>query len=133
MALTIGQVAARCRVGVETIRFYEREGLIAQPARPDSGFRTYPSDAVRLVRFIQRSKALGFSLRDIKELLSLRVDSETTCDAVRGRAETKIADIEGKIRHLQEMKRALVKLTAACRGKGPTGECPILEALGHRD
>jgi len=130
MALTIGQVAAQCGCGVETVRFYEREGLIAQPPRPESGFRKYPPDAVGRVRFIQRSKALGFSLREIKELLSLRVDSAATCDAVKGRAEAKIADIKQKIRHLQEMKRALVKLTVACRGKGPTGECPILEALG---
>ncbi|MBI5574945.1 MAG: MerR family DNA-binding protein [Deltaproteobacteria bacterium] len=130
MALTIGQVASRCGVGVETIRFYEREGLIAQPSRPESGFRQYPPDAVRRVRFIQRSKDLGFSLREIRELLSLRVDPATTCDTVRKRAEAKIADIEAKIGHLQDIKRALVKLTTACRGRGPTGECPILEALG---
>ncbi|MBI5342997.1 MAG: MerR family DNA-binding protein [Deltaproteobacteria bacterium] len=133
MALTIGQVAAQCGVGVETIRFYEREGLIAQPSRPESGFRKYPPDAVRWVRFIQRAKALGFSLREIKELLSLRVDSAKTCDAVKGRAEAKITDIEKKIGHLQEMKRALVKLTVACRGKRPTSDCPILEALGEGD
>ncbi|OIP35599.1 MAG: heavy metal-responsive transcriptional regulator [Deltaproteobacteria bacterium CG2_30_66_27] len=131
--LTIGQVAKQCGVGVETIRFYEREGLIAQPSRPESGFRKYPPDAVRWVRFIQRSKALGFSLREIRELLSLRVDSATTCDAVKGRSEAKIADIEKKIRRLQEMKRALVKLTVACRGRRPTAECPILEALGGED
>ena len=129
MALTIGQVARQCGVGVETIRFYERKGLIAQPGRPESGFRTYPHDAVQWVRFIQRSKALGFSLCEIKELLSLRVDSKSTCDEVKGRAEAKIADIEQKIAHLQEMKRALVKLTAACRAKRSTSECPILEAL----
>ncbi len=133
MALTIGQVAKRCGVGVETIRFYEREGLIAQPSRPESGFRKYPPDAVRSVHFIQRSKALGFSLREIRELLSLRVDSAATCDAVKGRAEAKIADIEKKIRHLQEMKCALETLTVACRKKKPTSECPILEALGDGD
>lgn len=133
MALTIGQVAVQCGVGVETIRFYEREGLITQPARPESGFRRYPPDAIRWVRFIQRSKALGFSLREIRELLSLRVDSAATCDAVKGRAEAKIADIEKKIGHLREMKQALVKLTVACRGKRPTLECPILEALGDGD
>lgn len=132
-AYTIGQVASRSGVGVETVRFYEREGLIPKPPRPDSGFRRYPQDAVSRIRFIQRSKALGFSLREIKELLSLRVDSATSCGEVKKRAEAKIADIEGKIRHLQEMKHALVKLTAACRGKGPTGDCPILEALAKPD
>lgn len=130
---TIGQVARQSGVDVETIRFYERKGLIPQPPRPESGFRRYPQEAVTRIRFIRRSKALGFSLREIKELLSLRVDSKTTCDEVRGRAEAKIADIEGKVRHLREMKRALAKLTAACRGKGPTAECPILEALGEPD
>ena len=134
MALhTIGQVARQSGVGVETVRFYEREGLIPQPPRPETGFRRYPPDAVSRIRFIQRSKELGFSLREIKELLSLRVDSKTNCDEVRGRAEAKIADIDGKIRHLQEMKHALSRLTAACRGKGPTGECPILEALEKPD
>ena len=100
-----------------------------QPSRPKVGFRRYPPHAFRRFQFLQRSKALGFSLGEIKELLALRVDSGTTCGEVKKYAEAKIADIEGKIRHLQEMKRALVKLTAACRGKGPTGECPILEAL----
>ena len=128
---TIGQVARQSGIGVETVRFYEREGLIPQPSRPGSGFRRYPQDAVSRIRFIQRSKALGFSLKEIKELLSLRVDSATSCGEVKKRAEEKIADIERKIHALREMKDALSKLTAACRGKGPTGACPILEALGE--
>jgi len=128
--LTIGQVAKRCGVGVETIRYYEREGLIAQPSRPESGFRKYPPDAIGRVRFIQRSKALGFSLREIGDLLSLRVDRTTTCPEVRKRAEAKIADIEKKIDTLLGMKRALEKLAAACRKREPTGDCPILTALG---
>jgi MerR family transcriptional regulator, copper efflux regulator len=132
-AYTIGQVAGRSGVGVETVRFYEREGLIPQPPRPESGFRRYPQDAVSRIRFIQRSKALGFSLREIKELLSLRVDTATSCGEVKKRAEAKILDIEGKIHSLQEMSNALARLTAACRGKGPTGECPILEALEEPD
>lgn len=130
---TIGQAARRAGVGVETVRFYEREGLIPQPPRPENGFRRYPQDAVSRIRFIRRSKALGFSLREIKDLLSLRVDAAASCGEVKKRAEAKIDDIDGKIRHLQEMKRALTKLTAACRGKGPTGDCPILEALGKPD
>lgn len=133
MPLTIGQVSKQCEVGVETVRFYEREGLVAQPSRPESGFRQYSPDFVGRIRFIQRSKELGFSLREIKELLSLRVDSATACDAVKGRAEAKIADIEKKIGHLQEMKCALVKLTVACGGKSSTSKCPTLEALGDGD
>ena len=128
--LTIGQVAKRCGVGVETVRFYEREQLIVQPSRPASGFRQYPPDTVGRVRFIQRSKALGFSLREIGDLLSLRVDRTATCPEVRKRAEAKIADIEKKIETLLGMKRVLEKLTAACRKREPTGDCPILEALG---
>ena len=127
---TIGQLAGLSGVGVETIRFYEREGLIVQPSRPESGFRRYPPDAVGRVRFIQRSKTLGFSLRETGELLSLRVERATTCTEVRKRAEAKIADIEKKIETLFGMKRALEKLTASCRKREPTGECPILEALG---
>ena len=118
---------------METVRFYEREGLIPQPPRPESGFRRYPQDAVSRIRFIQRSKTLGFSLKEIKDLLSLRVDSATSCGEVKNRAEEKIADIERKIHSLREMKKALEKLTAACRGKGPTAECPILDALGEPD
>jgi MerR family mercuric resistance operon transcriptional regulator len=127
---TIGKVARHSGVGVETIRFYEREGLIVQPSRPEFGFRQYPPDTVQRVRFIQRSKALGFSLGETKELLSLRVDQVTTCTEVRKRAEAKIGDIEKKIETLLGMKRALVKLTAACRKREPTEDCPILEALG---
>lgn len=126
---TIGQVARHSGVGVETVRFYEREGLIVQPSRPESGFRRYPPDAVGRVRFIQRAKALGFSLREIGELLSLRVDRAAPCIEVRKRAEAKITDIEKKIETLLGMKRALEKLTAACRKREPTGDCPILEAL----
>ena len=130
MAVTIGQVAKRCGVGVETVRFYERERLSVQPSRPASGFRQYPPDTVGRVRFIQRSKALGFSLMEIGDLLSLRVDRTTTCPEVRKRVEAKIGDIEKRIETLLGMKRALERLTAACRKREPTGECPILEALG---
>jgi MerR family transcriptional regulator, copper efflux regulator len=138
-ALTIGRVAQLASVGVETIRFYEREGLIAVPPRATFGYRHYPLDTVARLRFIKRAKELGFSLKEIKELLSLRVSPEVTCEDVRARAEAKIADIEDKIRQLQRMRRALVRLAEACQGSGPVRECPILESLaleetdhGHR-
>src|SRR6516225_5956868 len=127
--LTIGQVARSAGVGVETVRFYERQGLLEEPARRESGYRQYPEDVVARLRFIKRAKELGFSLKEIKELLALRVDPTTTCREVKERAEAKITDIEGKIASLLRMKKALVKLTATCRGKGPTSECPILDAL----
>jgi len=127
--LTIGKVAAQTGIGIDTIRFYEREGLIPAPARRPSGFRDYAPDVVTRLHFIRRAKALGFSLREIAELLSLRVDAARTCADVYGLAQAKIADIERRIGDLKRMQKALASLAAACTGKGPTGECPILEAL----
>jgi len=127
--LTIGQVADRAGVGVETIRFYEREGLIDKPKRRPSGYRQYDEEAVHHLRFIRRAKDLGFTLSEIKELLGLRWDPTARCDDVKQRAEEKINDIKEKVRTLNRMKRALVKLTEACDGQERTSRCPILEAL----
>jgi MerR family mercuric resistance operon transcriptional regulator len=88
---------------------------------------------VARLRFIRRAKELGFSLKEIKELLALRVDPTTTCAEVRSKAAAKIADVEQKIEALQRIRKALVKLTAVCRGRGPTSECPILDALDKED
>jgi len=131
--LTIGQLAKRAGVGVETIRFYEREGLIAEPRRrPSSRYRQYRPDAVQRLLFIRQAKELGFTLREIQELLELSVDPDTTCGDVRTRAEQKISDIESRILRLQQMKGALERLTRQCAGQGPTAECPILEELEPR-
>ncbi len=127
--LTIGQVAKRVAVGIETIRFYEREGVLEKPDRSASGYRLYDEDVIARLRFVGRAKELGFTLKEIRELLGLRVDPTTTCSDVKQRAEEKVSDIENKIRTLQRMKRALVKLTKECSGNGPTSECPILEAF----
>ena len=129
MALTIGEVAKRSGIGLETVRFYERKGLIEEPPRTDSGYRQYPEDVVARLRFIRRAKELGFSLKEISELFSLRVDPDTTCADVKRRTDLKILDIEQKMSTLQTMKRALTKLAASCTGRGPTSDCPILEAL----
>ena len=131
--LKIGKVARLAGVGVETIRFYEREGLIEEPPRGESGYRQYSEDTVHRLRFIRRAKELGFTLKEIKELLALRIDPETTCEDIRRRANTKINDIEAKIETLQKMKAALERLTAACKGRGPVSECPILEVLEDRE
>ena len=128
-SLTIGQLAGRAEVGVETVRFYERRGLLAEPERRPSGYRQYDEAVVDQLRFIKRAKELGFTLKEIKELLSLRLDPSTTCADVKSRAEEKIDDIQDKIRTLQRMKKALVKVTKACSGRGGTSECPILESL----
>jgi MerR family mercuric resistance operon transcriptional regulator len=132
-SLTIGQLARRAGVGVETVRFYERQGLLEEPSRRESGYRQYAEDVVARLRFIKRAKELGFSLKEIKELLALRVDPSTTCAEVKKQAAAKIDDIEEKIRTLQRMKNALVKLAAVCRGRGPTSECPILDALDKEE
>lgn len=130
--LTIGQVAKRAGVGIETIRFYEREGLIAEPERrPSSGYRQYPPKAVRRVLFIRHAKDLGFTLKEIQELLQLRVDPDSTCADVRKQTKDKIADIEQRIASLERMKDALGRLAKKCRGRGPTTECPILEELNR--
>ena len=129
--LTIGQVARRAGVGVETVRFYERNGLLEEPKRGTSGYRQFDEHVVHRLQFIRQAKNLGFTLNEIKELLELRRDPNTTCADVKSRAEAKIADIEGRIRSLQSMKKALMKTTKKCGGEGPINECPILESLQH--
>jgi MerR family transcriptional regulator, copper efflux regulator len=131
--LTIGQVARRAGFGIETVRYYERNGLIDEPPGKMSGYRQYPESVISRLRFIKRAKELGFSLREIKELLSLRVEPTTTCSDIRERAEAKITDIEGKIQSLERMKEVLTGLTASCGGVGPVSECPILEALEREE
>jgi MerR family mercuric resistance operon transcriptional regulator len=131
--LTIGQVARRAGIGVETVRFYERQGLLAQPARRASGYRQYDEGVVARLRFVKRAKELGFTLKEIAELLALRLDPDTTCVEIRQRAQAKLADIEARIRDLQKIRQALLGLTASCTGSGPTSACPILEALDHQD
>ena len=126
---TIGSVARCAGVNVETVRFYERQGLITQPPRGASGYRRYPEDTVARLRFIRRAKALGFSLREIRELLSLRVDPTVRSGEVKARTHAKIADIEEKIRALLRIKETLVHLAAACDGCAPVRACPILDAL----
>ncbi len=130
--MTIGTLAKKAEVGIETIRFYERQGLLEPPTRRPSGYRQYPEGVVDRLRFIKRGKELGFSLKEIKELLTLRATPGTTCDQVKSQAETKLRQIEAKIRDLQRMKRALKKLTIACQGQGSVSDCPILDDMGKK-
>lgn len=127
--MTIGQVAKRGAVNIETVRYYERQGLIPPPPRRESGYREYPEGTVRRIRFIKRAQELGFSLKEIAELLALRVGPGTTCTDVRRLAAVKIGEIEEKMETLGKMKGVLAQLTTECEGRGPTSECPILEAL----
>ncbi len=132
-SLTIGQLAQRAGVGVETIRFYEREGLISEPPRRPSGYRDYPLETVARIVFIRRAKDLGFTLKEINELLELRVRPRFNCSQVKQSADAKIADIDGKIASLRRMRRALKDLTKACEERTPTTECPILASLGQSE
>jgi Hg(II)-responsive transcriptional regulator len=133
--MTIGQVAKQAGVGVETIRFYEREGLLAPPERKGSGvgYRQYGPDAVERLRFITRAKGLGFTLTEIKDLLHLHGDADATRAEVKRRAEDKAAGIAAKIADLQRMQAALAELIAACDGEGRLAGCPIIAALAGRD
>jgi MerR family transcriptional regulator, copper efflux regulator len=134
MTYSIGEAARLAGVGVETVRFYERKGLITRPTRPETGRRRYTEATVSRIHFIQRAKHLGFSLREVAELISLRLDSVSTCEAVRTQAELKVRDIERRIADLEKMRSALGKLVKSCiAGKGPSSECPILDALENAE
>ena len=117
---------------METVRFYERQGLLDEPARRASGYRQYSEDVVARLKFIKRAKDLGFSLNEIAEVLNLRSDSSMTCDEVRQSASAKIQDIVRKMEDLRRMKNALEELICACDER--TGsECPFLVALAKQD
>jgi Hg(II)-responsive transcriptional regulator len=127
--LTRGELAKRCEVNFETVRYYEQQGLLPKPSRTVSNYRVYDEDTVRRVRFIKRAQDLGFTLREVKELLSLRASPRARCADVYERAEAKVRSIDEKVRTLQAMRRALSKLMSECTGRGGITECPILDAL----
>ena len=130
--MKIGSVAKQAGMTVETIRFYEKRGLIQPPSRNDSGYRIYSPDIIKQLLFITRAKELGFSLKEIKELFLLRVDPHTTCAEIKKQTENKIADIEKKIHDLELIKEALVKLATTCPGAGSLSKCPIIEAIDRK-
>jgi Hg(II)-responsive transcriptional regulator len=130
--MTIGQLAKRAGVGVPTLRFYERKGLVAPPARRASGYRLYDREAELRVRFIRQAQELGFSLFEVSELLALRRNKSGSCADVRAKAAQKIAAIDAKLKNLRQIRRALSELVDACPGDAPRAECPILEALEPR-
>ncbi len=132
--MTIGKAARRAGVGVETVRFYERKELIAQPAKPAaSGFRNYPEETVERIRFIRQAQELGFSLREVGELLELRADPDADAADVRFRATAKLKDVNGKIDRLSRIRDALETLIAACPGRGALSCCSIMDALEAHD
>jgi len=131
--VTIGQAARGAGVGIETVRFYERQGLIAQPRKPDgSGVRHYSEDLIERIRFVREAQNLGFSLREVAELLTLRSDPASNCSDVQERATAKLRDVREKIKRLQQIDAALESLIDACPGRGGLQVCSIMDALTTR-
>ncbi len=131
--MRIGQVAAQAGVNVQTLRYYERRGLLEEPERRSSGYRIYRPDAVRLVRFIKKAQDLGFTLREVQELLRLRQSRPRSRTQVRSMAEVKIRDIDEKTRRLRAIRKALSVLIDSCACRSGALECPILEALDDEE
>ena len=128
--LKSGELSKYAGVNSETLRYYERKGLLDEPKRSSAGYRQYPPDAVKRIRFIKSAQSLGFSLKEILELLNLRVSGgKQKCEKVRKRTEVKIQEVEKKIEDLQSVRRSLSKLLVACATNNKTGDCPVLESM----
>jgi len=130
---TTAQLAKEGGVNVETIRYYERHGLLPKAPRTASGYRQFSEDHAIRLRFIRRAQELGFTLKEIKELLAIRVKSGSSCADVRRKAEAKMGSVDEKIRHLRAIREALFQITNTCSGRGPATGCSILEALSKRE
>lgn len=130
---TIGELAGAVGVNVQTVRYYERRGLLPKPKRRASGYREYLASDVARLEFIRRAQALGFTLSEIEQLLALRVDPRTTPADMHRAVEEKIEAVEEKIRDLTRISGALRKMAASCHAHGPLGDCPFLEALESED
>jgi Hg(II)-responsive transcriptional regulator len=126
---TIGKLADASDVNVETIRFYERKGILKQPKK-QGAFRYYPNEYIARIRFIKRSQELGFTLKETKELLDLRIKNQAKCSDILSRTEKKITEIEQKISDLKKMKKSLEGLTKCCVDiHQPLSDCPILDCF----
>jgi Hg(II)-responsive transcriptional regulator len=123
------EVAAQARVNAQTLRYYERRGLLPEPERTPSGYRAYGADAVRLVRFVKRAQQLGFTLNDIEELLHLADGGPATCQAAKSMARTRIVDLEQRIDELTGMRDALARLIDTCDQPRAQRDCPILQEI----
>lgn len=127
--LTTSEVAAQAGVNIETVRYYERRGLLPEPPRRASGYRQYEPEHVARIRFIKRAKELGFTLAEIADLLSMRAAPHASTAPVRQHTRAKIREIDQKIEDLQRIRATLVALMDACDETLTTRECPILHAL----
>lgn len=131
--LTIGAVAKRAGVAIDTIRYYEREGLLPEPQRRASGYRSYGNGAIAQLRFIRRAKNLGFTLEEIRDLLALSHDRRDGVAAVKQRAQQRLVALETRIAELQRVRDGLAQLVKSCSGRGAPEHCPILQALNREE
>ncbi len=131
--LSIGAAARAAGVGIDTIRYYEREGLLPEPRRRPSGYRDYDDDAVAQLRFIRRAKTLGFRLDTVRELLALSGDRARGVAGVKQRAQERLHEVEHRLCELERMRAGLQELIDACPGHGALEHCPILQALSHEE
>lgn len=127
--LTIGQVAKRAGVTHDTIRLYERYGLIEKPERAPNGYRQYTEEVINRLRFINRAKVMGFTLKEIAELLEIRRTSQNTCDDMHEQATLKLTDVDQKLSELQQLRQALKKVIDTCEQQKPGSPCPLLNLL----
>ena len=125
---SIGTLSDLTGVTTETIRYYERKGLIPHPPRTPSGHRSYSSEHLKRLTFVRRSRQLGFSLQEIRGLLDTVYGGSYTCDEIRARTITHVRDVQQRIAELRRMEAALMEISAQCAG-GPTQQCPIIDAL----
>lgn len=131
--MRIGELAGRAQVNIQTLRYYERRGLLPASGRLPSGYRRYDQEAVKRVRFIRRAQALGFTLQEVGDLLGLWPDSITSCGAAEKRARLALARIDQKLNDLERFRRALAPYVVACRRRSSLARCPLLAALGESD
>lgn len=127
--MKIGELARRAEVGIDTLRYYEREGLLPPPRRLASGYRSYDKDDVARLHFIRRAKALGFTLAEIRDLLALSGRREDDMAGMKAAAADKLVDVETKLAELERIREGLQALLASCPGHGALAQCPILHAL----
>ena len=132
--MKIGNLANQVGLDIQTLRYYETQGLLNEPSRTDNGYRDYPEDAIASLRFIKKAKLVGFTLKEIKELLAIQVTKdEHTCEEVKNFTQTKLDEINKKIMELQEIKSALQKIHKSCCGGDETAaHCSILSALENK-
>jgi len=128
--MTIGKLALAAGVGVETIRFYERKGIIKRPPKNEGGFRHYPNEEAARIRFVKRAQELGFTLREVKELLEIQSKRKITGGQVKVKAEEKVAEIRQKISDLKQMEQSLLRLAEVCgKGEQAIRECKVFDCF----